>query len=221
MSDRMERIAHAFPETAWAKNPKHKSRKANQQIIDSLTDEQFEDKFAEFRGKQVPSTKIEDWQKPVRRAGLANAIVQLTDEDYEAIFKAFPNLRHYAHEVRTMQAAHRKLKGIAPLTKADVQQLAQDHPNIYGPYAKHDADRMLLKADDGTEQWVDRQMWEDRQRMKKDLLLATREEIAVGVSYARQVGALGGEPLPGKVEEWSAYSTGIVWAAMETKGIFA
>jgi hypothetical protein len=80
---------------------------------------------------------------------------------------------------------------------------------------------MLLKADDGTEQWVDRQMWEDRQRMKKDLLLATREEIAVGVSYARQVGALGGEPLPGKVEEWSTYSTGIVWAAMEKKGVFA
>jgi hypothetical protein len=61
----------------------------------------------------------------------------------------------------------------------------------------------------------------EREEMKRMLMLATREEIAVGVSYARQVGALGGEPLPGKVEEWSAYSTGIVWAAMETKGIFA
>jgi hypothetical protein len=61
----------------------------------------------------------------------------------------------------------------------------------------------------------------EREEMKRMLMLATREEIAVGVSYARQVGALGGEPLPGKVEEWSAYSNGIVWAAMETKGIFA
>jgi hypothetical protein len=60
-----------------------------------------------------------------------------------------------------------------------------------------------------------------REDMKRMLMLATREEIAVGVAYARKIGALGGEPLPGKVEEWSAYSIGIVWAAMETKGVFA
>jgi len=61
----------------------------------------------------------------------------------------------------------------------------------------------------------------EREDMKRMLMLATREEIAVGVSYARQVGSLGGEPLPGRVEEWSAYATGIVWAAMERKGVFA
>ncbi len=53
------------------------------------------------------------------------------------------------------------------------------------------------------------------------LLLATREEIAVGVAYARKIGALTAEPLPGKVEEWSEYAVGVVWAAMDMKGVFA
>jgi hypothetical protein len=220
MSDRMEQIAHAFPETAWASNPKHKSRKANQKIIDSLTDEEFEEKFAELRGRQVTSTKIDDWQKPVRKAGISGAIAELTDEDYEAIFKAFPNLRCYAHEVRTMQAAHRKLKGIAPLGKADIQQLAQDFPDIYGPYAKNQGERMLVKGDDGTERWVDRQAWQHQQEIKRMLVLATREELAAGVAYARSVQAITAEPLPSDVTEWSNFTRGIVWAAMEKQGVF-
>jgi hypothetical protein len=57
--------------------------------------------------------------------------------------------------------------------------------------------------------------------MKRMLMLATREEIAVGVAYARKIGALTAEPLPGKVEEWSEYARGVVWAAMDMKGVFA
>jgi hypothetical protein len=57
--------------------------------------------------------------------------------------------------------------------------------------------------------------------MKRILLLATREEIAVGVAYARKIGALTAEPLPAKVEEWSEYARGVVWAAMDMKGVFA
>jgi hypothetical protein len=57
--------------------------------------------------------------------------------------------------------------------------------------------------------------------MRRTLLLCSREELATGVAYARKVGALTGEPLKGKVEEWSAYQTGIVWAALDRKGVFA
>lgn len=61
----------------------------------------------------------------------------------------------------------------------------------------------------------------DRADMRRMLLLCTREELAKGVAYARQIGALTGEPLKGKVEEWSAYQTSIVWAALDRKGMFA
>jgi len=61
----------------------------------------------------------------------------------------------------------------------------------------------------------------DRTDSRRMLLLATREEIAVGVAYARKIGALTSEPLPGKVEEWSEYAVGVVWAAMDMKGVFA
>jgi hypothetical protein len=65
------------------------------------------------------------------------------------------------------------------------------------------------------------QVRRDREDMKRILLLATREEIAVGVAYARKIGALTAEPLPAKVEEWSEYARGVVWAAMDMKGVFA
>jgi hypothetical protein len=61
----------------------------------------------------------------------------------------------------------------------------------------------------------------DRADSRRMLLLATREEIAVGVAYARKIGALTAEPLPAKVEEWSEYARGVVWAAMDMKGVFA
>ncbi len=65
------------------------------------------------------------------------------------------------------------------------------------------------------------QVRRDREDMRRMLLLATREEIAVGVAYARKIGALTAEPLPAKVEEWSEYARGVVWAAMDMKGVFA
>lgn len=61
----------------------------------------------------------------------------------------------------------------------------------------------------------------DLANMRRTLLLCNCEELAVGVAYARKIGALSGDPLKGKVEEWSAYQTSIVWAALDRTGVFA
>jgi hypothetical protein len=215
MMSRMERIAQAFPDTGWANNPRSPKRKSNQQIIDNLTEQHFEAKFAEFRNRRISNTKIEEWEAPTQRSAVGGAVVTLTEEDYEAIFMAFPNLRHYKHEVRTMQAAHRKLRGIAPLTKNDVQQLATELPHIYGPRGKEYIEKVLTKTSDGTEIAIERQVLDERKQARNTVLLAPREVIAAAVARCRKVGALDGTPLSPKVEEWSAYTVGMVYAAIE------
>lgn len=60
----------------------------------------------------------------------------------------------------------------------------------------------------------------DRKDILRLLVLATREEIAAGVAYARSVQAITAEPLPSDVTEWSNFTRGIVWAAMEKQGVF-
>ena len=60
----------------------------------------------------------------------------------------------------------------------------------------------------------------DRKSITQALVLATREEIAAGVSHCRSVAALTGEALPSDVTEWTPYQRGVVWAAMDKQGVF-
>lgn len=56
---------------------------------------------------------------------------------------------------------------------------------------------------------------QDRRKARNTLLLAPREVIAKAVAKCRKVGALDGNALSPKIEEWSAYTVGIVYAAIE------
>lgn len=55
----------------------------------------------------------------------------------------------------------------------------------------------------------------ERKQARNAVLLAPREVIAAAVAKCRKVGALDGTPLSPKVEEWSAYTVGMVYAAIE------
>jgi hypothetical protein len=55
----------------------------------------------------------------------------------------------------------------------------------------------------------------ERKQARNAVLLAPREIIAAAVARCRKVGALDGTPLSPKVEEWSAYTVGMVYAAIE------
>ena len=55
----------------------------------------------------------------------------------------------------------------------------------------------------------------ERKFQRNAVLLAPREVIAAAVARCREVGALDGTPLSPKVEEWSAYTVGMVYAAIE------
>ena len=56
---------------------------------------------------------------------------------------------------------------------------------------------------------------QERRQARNALLLAPREVIAKAVARCRKIGMLDGAPLSPKVEEWSAYTVGIVYAAIE------
>ena len=60
----------------------------------------------------------------------------------------------------------------------------------------------------------------EREDIRRLLLLASREDIAAGVAEARQLGVLSPEPLDPRIEEWTEYARGIVYAAMERQGAF-
>lgn len=55
----------------------------------------------------------------------------------------------------------------------------------------------------------------ERKLAKNAVLLAPREVIAKAVERCRQIGVLDGTPLSPKIEEWSAYTVGMVYAAIE------
>jgi hypothetical protein len=55
----------------------------------------------------------------------------------------------------------------------------------------------------------------ERKQARNAVILAPREVIAAAVARCRKVGALDGTPLSPKVEEWSAYTVGMVYAAIE------
>lgn len=54
----------------------------------------------------------------------------------------------------------------------------------------------------------------ERKQARNAVLLAPREIIAAAVAKCRKIGALDGTPLSPKVEEWSAYTVGMVYAAI-------
>ena len=86
--------------------------------------------------------------------------------------------------------------------------------------------RRLRRRSDLVQQAEKDQLNEDevkreRADIARMLHLASRDEIADGVTHARQVGVLSPDPLPPKIEDWTDYARGIVWAAMEAKGVFA
>jgi hypothetical protein len=55
----------------------------------------------------------------------------------------------------------------------------------------------------------------ERKQARNAVLLAPREVIAAAVAKCRKIGALDATPLSPKVEEWSAYTVGMVYAAIE------
>jgi hypothetical protein len=58
----------------------------------------------------------------------------------------------------------------------------------------------------------------ERREMRNAILLAPAEEVRAAVAYCRKVGSLDGQPLSPKREEWSAFTIGMVHAALERKG---
>ena len=55
----------------------------------------------------------------------------------------------------------------------------------------------------------------ERDEMRKAIMLAPREVVAQAVAYCRKAGALESKPLSGDVTQWSAFTTGLVYAAIE------
>jgi len=155
-------------------------------------------------------------------------VTELTDENRAEIFRMWPNLRCYAHEERTMQAAWRKLKGAPPLTKADLPRMAEQFPHIYGngqsgiwpcPSGEFKP-KVRVSLSDGSEVWIERDIHEERQRILEELQAQSREAIADGVAHARACQGIGAEPLPSDVAQWTDFTRGIVWAAMQKQGVF-
>lgn len=56
----------------------------------------------------------------------------------------------------------------------------------------------------------------ERRQARNTVLLAPAETVRAAVTRCRKIGALDGTPLSSKREEWSAYTIGVVAAAMET-----
>lgn len=54
-----------------------------------------------------------------------------------------------------------------------------------------------------------------RDEMRKAIMLAPREVVAQAVAYCRKAGAIESKPLSGDVTQWSAFTTGMVYAAIE------
>ena len=134
---------------------------------------------------------------------------------------ASPDSSRHAHAAKVLEAfSHEDIVQACKSLRANLSRTHCTAEELAGEI-KRNKRRDAIQAQAWREGINPAEVERDRKDMKRMLLLATREEIAVGVKYARQVGALGGEPLPGNVEEWSAYSTGIVWAAMDKQGVFA
>jgi hypothetical protein len=66
----------------------------------------------------------------------------------------------------------------------------------------------------------ERDVERDRTDIQRLLLLATREEVAKGVAYARRIGAISTSTLDADISKWTSRTRGIVWAAMEREGVF-
>lgn len=59
------------------------------------------------------------------------------------------------------------------------------------------------------------QVLRDRKQMMNTLLLAPQQSIRSAVAYLRRLGALGPQPLSREIESWSAFTVGMVFAAVE------
>jgi len=200
-------IAEAFPAAQWPR--KERAGREAMQALSHMSDDDILVKCRALKEQGIIKVSVAHFAGKVLSPVGSGEVADLGEDEREEIFRTWPNLRLYAHEERTMQAAWRKLKGIPPLKKADIDRLAEVHPNIYGPQAKARQDIPDTAA-----------IGNDRANVLRMLVLATREEIAAGVSHCRSVAALTGEALPSDVTEWKPYQRGIVWAAMDKQGVF-
>lgn len=189
-------------------NTEAKRRKALESLT-HLSDDEALTKARQFMMQGIVKVTLAHFTGTMLQQVGTGEVVDLDEEMREEICRTWPNLRLYKHEERTMQAAWRKLKGIPPLKKADIDRLAEVHPNIYGPQAKARQDI----PEPGS-------IGRDKADIRRTMLLAPREDIAAGVAHARQVKAISPEPLPAQVDEWTDYARGIVYAAMERQGVF-
>jgi hypothetical protein len=200
------KIAAAFPRADWPKPSSGKLYRDACEYLADVPDDQVDRLIETIRSRSSRPPRYEAFKiNPTRASG---DIVQLTSTMIAAIVQAWPNLRYYTHEERTMQAAWKKLNGLPAFTKADMPRLIQAYPDIYGPQfgstvddaeqdAKADIDKMRAHLEMGYENPED------------------RPTIEKAVSMCREMAWLTAPSVEDHPRSFSNYGIGVVYAAAE------
>lgn len=199
------KIGQAFPRAEWCKPSSGQLYRDACEHLADVPDDQV-DRLIETVRARGGNPRYQAFKVDSNRA--SGDIVQLTTTMISAIVETWPNLRYYTHEERTMQAAWKKLNGLPAFTKADMPRLIQAYPEVYGP-------QFGSTAED-----AEQDSKADIFRMRGQLALACedvegRNKVRQAVQHCRKIGAIHDPSIPPKVEDWTAYTVGIVHAALE------
>lgn len=200
------KIGQAFPRAEWCKPSSGQLYRDACEHLADVPDDQVDRLIETIRARGGRPPRYEAFKVDSNRA--SGDMVQLTSTMISAIVETWPNLRYYTHEERTMQAAWKKLNGLPAFTKADMPRLIQAYPEVYGP-------QFGSTAED-----AEQDSKADIFRMRGQLALACedaegRTKVRQAVQHCRKIGAIHDPSIPPRVEDWTAYTVGIVHAALE------